>query len=481
MPLQSVLPAMTDAAMQQLRAVVGDKGWVDAPQDIAPWLTDSRGVLTGACAAMLKPASTEEVSRILSICAEHAIAVVPQGGNTGRCGGATPDNSGRAVVVNLSRMNRVREIDTTDYTMTVEAGCILKTLQEEAARVDRLLPLSLGAEGSCQIGGNLATNAGGINVLRYGNARDLVLGLEVVLPGGEVWNGLRRLRKDNRGYDLKHLFLGSEGTLGIITAAVLKLFPAPKRTATAIVAVPDPAAAVALLARARGDSGDALSSFELIGGFPMESALRFVEGARRPLPEPYDWYVLMDYAASRPEADVDAAMEATLAQGFEDGLILDGAIAQSEGQARAFWFLREAILEGQPHYGGAVKTDISVPVSRIPDFLERADKALEAAMPGIRPYPFGHVGDGNLHYNISQPDGMARAEFMARAKEVSGIVNAIAAELDGSFSAEHGVGQIKLDEMARWKAPVELAMMRALKASIDPRGIMNPGKVLPPE
>lgn len=471
---------LPDAPFDAIRAIVGPKGWVQDAADIAPWLVDSRGVLTGTCTAMVKPASTEEVSRILAICNAHGIPVVPQGGNTGRCGASTPDKTGTALLLNLSRLNRIREIDPVDYTMTVEAGCVLKTLQEAAEQADRLLPLSLGAEGSCQIGGNLSTNAGGINVLRYGNARDLVLGLEVVLPSGEIWNGLRRLRKDNRGYDLKHLFLGAEGTLGVITAAVLKLFPAPKARATAILAVPDPAAAVTLLGRARADSGDALSSFELIGRFPMESALRFVPGAKRPLDGSYDWYVLMDYSAARADSDIAQAMQGTLERGFEDGLILDGAIAQSETQAREFWFLREAILEGQPHYGTAAKSDISVPVSRIPEFLERAATELEAYMPGIRPYPFGHVGDGNLHYNITQPEGMEPSAFQARAKEVSRIINTIAAELDGSFSAEHGVGQIKLAEMTQWKSPLELEMMRGLKALFDPRGIMNPGKVLPP-
>lgn len=479
MPPDGAAAASGSDPLEAIKRVVGPKGWVGDAGDIAPWMVDSRGLIEGSCAALVRPASTREVAEIVKICAAHALPIVPQGGNTGRCGAATPAADGRAVVINLARLNKVREIDAADYSITVEAGCVLADIQAAARDADRLFPMSLGAEGSCQIGGNLATNAGGINVLRYGNMRDLVLGLEVVLPSGEVWSGLRRLRKDNRGYDLKQLFIGSEGTLGIITAAVLKLFPAPKEVATALVAVPDAHAAVALLAKARADSGDALTSFELIGGFPMASAIRFVEGAKRPLEGDYDWYVLLDYAASRAGSDVMSALQATLETGFEEGLILDGTIAQSEGQRQDLWFLREAILEGQPHYGAAAKGDISVPVSAIPTFLARAAEALEAAMPGIRPYPFGHVGDGNLHYNISQPDGMDPAAFDARKAELGAIVNDIVADLDGSFSAEHGVGQIKLDDMKRYKSALELDLMRRVKADFDPKGIMNPGKVLP--
>jgi FAD/FMN-containing dehydrogenase len=467
------------AALEAMRERLGPAGWVDEPQALAPWLIDSRRVYEGRCLGMAKPASVEEVSDILAIAYDAGIPIVPQGGNTGRVGGATPDTSGRQLMLNLARMNRVREVDAADYTMTVEAGCILKDLQETAAKADRLFPLSLGAEGSCQIGGNLASNAGGINVVRYGNARDLVLGLEVVLPDGRIWTGLRRLRKDNTGYDLKQLFLGSEGTLGVITAAVLKLFPLPKERAAALVAIPDLETAVTLLDRARAASADALISFELMPGFALDWAERHVEGARQPFETTYDWTVLMEIAGTRTDGAAGTALEALLEEAFEEGLVIDAILPQSEDQRRQIWFLREAIVDAQAREGAQIKHDVSVPVSRVPQFIRDANAAVEEMMPGIRPYPFGHVGDGNIHYNLSQPVEMAADSFLARKDDLQRRVHDVALALDGSISAEHGIGISKRDEMLRCKSEVELAMMRGLKAQFDPKGLMNPGKTIP--
>jgi FAD/FMN-containing dehydrogenase len=466
-------------ALARIKARLGDKGWLDAPDALAPWLVDSRGVYEGRTLGMARPATVEEVADTLAIAYEAGLEIVPQGGNTSRVGGATPDPSGKQMLLNLGRMNRVRETDAANYTMTVEAGCVLKDIQEAAERADRLFPLSLGAEGSCMIGGNLASNAGGINVLRYGNARDLVLGLEVVLPDGRIWNGLRALRKDNTGYDLKQIFLGSEGTLGVITAAVLTLFPLPKERATALVALRDLDAAVTLLERARSASGDALMSFELMPGFALDWAEELVEGARRPFETTYDWTVLMEITGAATNGQAAAALESLLESAFEDGEIVDAVLAQSEEQRGSLWFLREAIVDAQNRRGAQIKHDVSVPVSQVPRFIREANAAALDAMPGIRPYPFGHVGDGNIHYNLTIPEGMDTAAFLTRRADIQRRVHDVALSMAGSISAEHGIGLSKRDEMLRCKSEVELDMMRDLKALFDPKGLMNPGKTIP--
>jgi len=474
-------PAGNDAqrqAIEEIKTVLGDKGWSQEPDTLAPLLVDTRGYYHGACALLARPETTEETAAVVRICNEAGLRIVPQGGNTSRVGSATPDESGSQVLLSLSRMNRVRDIDPTDYTMTVEAGCVLKDVQDRAAEQDRLFPLSLGAEGSCMIGGNIASNAGGINVLRYGNTRDLVLGLEVVLPTGEIWNGLRQLRKDNTGYDLKHLYIGSEGTLGVITAAVLKLFPLPKERATALCALRDLDACLELLARAREASGDALSSFELLAGITLDFAYKHIDTARPALDASYDWTVLMEFSGLESGHAMQSALEAMLESAFEDGVVVDAVLAQSEQQRADLWFLREAIVEAQAYEGASIKHDVSVPVSKVPEFIRTSNQALIDHMPGIRPYPFGHVGDGNIHYNITQPDGMEPAAFMTMAEEIHDIVHGITHGLNGSISAEHGIGQLKRDELKRYKTGLELNLMKAVKSALDPKGLMNPGKVL---
>ena len=394
------------------------------------------------------------------------------------CAAATPDGTGAEILLNLGRMNRIRELDPLNYTITVDAGCILQDIQRAAADADRLFPLSLGAQGSCQIGGNLSTNAGGVNVLRYGNARDLVLGLEVVLPSGEIWDGLRRLRKDNTGYDMKQLFVGSEGTLGVITAAVLKLFPLPKDMQTCFAAVRDVDAVIELLARAREASGDAVTSFEMIGRFGIDLATAHIPGVADPLAQRHALYALIEFSGARADSGMRANMEAMLESAFADGLVLDAAVAQSEAQRAAFWKLREGITEAQAIEGGSIKHDISVPVSAIPAFFRRATQAVAEYMPGIRPCSFGHVGDGNLHFNFSQPKEMDRKQFLSHWSAVNRIVHDIVVEMGGSISAEHGIGQLKKEELRHYKPALDLDLMRSIKAALDPKGIMNPGKML---
>lgn len=466
--------------LDRLKSIVGPSGWIDDPATIAPYLVDQRGLYRGRAALLLRPASTEEVAAVVRQCAEARVGIVPQGGNTGLVGGATPDPEGRQVLLCLERMNRIRAIDPLDYTMIVEAGCILRQVQEAAAKVDRLFPLSLGAEGSCQIGGTLSTNAGGTNVLRYGNARELVLGLEVVLPDGRIWNGLRTLRKDNTGYDLKQLFLGAEGTLGIITAAALRLFPMPRERVTGFVAVRDLNAALELLARCRAGSGDRVSSFELLPRSGIELALRHVPDAIDPLAGTHDWYVLIELTSSLAGEGLRATLERILAEALEAGLVVDATIAQSGAAADRLWRLREAIVEAQRYAGAAMKHDVAVPVSRVPDFVAQASAAVAAALPGVRIIPFGHLGDGNVHFNLNRPEESDDAGFLARRAEITAIVHDIAASLGGSISAEHGVGRLRRDDLPRYKSAVELDLMRRVKAALDPDGIMNPGKVLLP-
>ncbi len=462
--------------LERIKAVVGPKGWIDDPALVEPHLVEWRGLYRGETALVVKPATTDEVAQVVRLCAEAGVPIVPQGGNTGLVGGAV--GLARGIILSLARMNRVRAVDPTAYTMTVEAGCILADIQRVAAEHDRLFPLSLAAEGSCQIGGNLSTNAGGTAVLRYGNARDLVLGLEVVLPNGEVINGLRGLRKDNTGYDLKNLFIGAEGTLGIITAAVLKLYPRPRDIATAFVAVDGPQAAVSLLSLARERSGDTVTTFELMNRTSVEMVWRHVPGTSDPLADPQDWYVLVELSSARANGGLAEALEDCLGEAFEAGLALDAAIAQNEAQRQAFWRLREEISDAQKHEGGSIKHDVSLPIAAVPGFIARAHAAVAARLPGIRPVTFGHIGDGNIHYNLTQPDGMDRAAYLALWGEINRIVHDIVHDLGGSFSAEHGVGTLKIDELEHYKSKAELDAMRQIKRALDPRTIMNPGKVL---
>ncbi|MCX8133492.1 MAG: FAD-binding oxidoreductase [Roseococcus sp.] len=468
-------PALPDA----FREILGPQGLLTAPEDLAPALSDWRGLYRGEAMALLRPASTEEVAACVRLCAAHRIAIVPQGGNTSMVGGATPEARPGQVVLSLARMNRVREVDPVDMTMTVEAGLVLARAQQVAAEHGCLFPLSLGAEGSAMIGGLLSTNAGGNTTVRYGNARELMLGLEVVLPDGSVIEGLRRLRKDNTGYALRHLFVGAEGTLGIITAAVLRLFPAPREAATALCALPDEDAALALFRRFRAAEEGALRAFEYISGAGMEALLATIEGASLPLAAPARHYALVDLTASREGAGLAALMEGVLEAAMEAGEVLDAAIAGSEAQRAAIWRLREEQPEAQKRAGASVKNDVSVPVSRVPEMIRRCAAALTALIPGSRPVPFGHLGDGNIHMNLLQPEGMEPAAFLARGEEIMRVVNDIVRELGGSFSAEHGVGRLKTGMLAEWRGGAELAAMRAIKAALDPLGIMNPGKLLP--
>jgi FAD/FMN-containing dehydrogenase len=410
-------------------------------------------------------------------CAEAGVPMVPQGGNTGLCGGATPDMKGDAVVICLARMNQVRGIDTDNNTLTAEAGCILAAIQAAAVDAGRLFPLSLAAEGSAQLGGNLSTNAGGVQVLRYGNTRELTLGLEVVLPSGEVWNGLRGLRKDNTGYDLKHLFIGAEGTLGIITAATMKLFPLPAARVTAWVSVVSPRAAIGLLTVLQGEFGAQLTACELISDVSLGLVLQHIPGASRPL-DGSPWYVLVELSSGSGDGNLQTWLEAFLASLLEQEKCTDAVVAQSESQAKQLWTLRENISEAQRIEGISIKHDVSLPISCIPDFLARADATLAAAFPGLRVVAFGHVGDGNLHYNLSMPVAGDNAAFVAAQPAVNEIVHDLVHVFNGSISAEHGLGQLKREEILRYKSPLEMEMMRAVKRAFDPLGLMNPGKVL---
>ncbi|MBI1396390.1 MAG: FAD-binding protein [Betaproteobacteria bacterium] len=464
--------------VERLATLVGAADLLTDPSDMEPFLVDWRQRLRGNARCVVLPRSTEQVSAVVAACAEAGVPIVPQGGNTGLCGGATPGAGDLPVVVGLRRMNRIRAIDRENNTITVEAGCILKQVQDAAAEADRLFPLSLGAEGSCQIGGNLSTNAGGVHVLRYGNTRELTLGLEVVLPDGRIWNGLRGLRKDNTGYDLKQLFVGAEGTLGIITAAVLKLFPVPQATVTGWVGVESPAAAVRLLDSMQASLGPRLVAFELMADLPLQMALAHSDGAQPPLASAHPWHVLVELADSGDEDDLQELVLDVLEAASEAGGVADAALAQNIEQSREFWHLRETIPEGQTRTGYSIKHDISVPISRIPEFLDRGAQALAKAIPGIRIVPFGHLGDGNLHYNVTRPVEMTDGDFAAKTPDVNRIVHELVHEFHGSISAEHGLGQVKRDEAARYKSQVELDLMRAVKRAFDPAGIMNPGKIL---
>ena len=455
--------------IEKLRDIVGAANVLTAAHDTRPYFTDWRRQYSASAEAVVRPASTAEVAAVVKLCAEAGAAIVPQGGNTGLSGGSVPTGHAREIVIALARVNRVRELDPLNDTITVEAGCVLATIQRAADEAGRLFPLSLAAEGSCQIGGNLSTNAGGVNVLRYGSARDQVLGLEVVLPDGRIWDGLRGLRKDNTGYDLKQLFLGAEGTLGIITAAVLRLHPKPTATSTAWIALERAQAAIELLAFLHERLGERLSAFELLSRNCLEAVLNFAPGAQDPLATPHPWYVLVELADSGEERTLREQVEKALVDAAERGAINDAALAQSGEQARALWRIRETVPEAQ---FTNVKHDISVPVSKVAEFIERADSRLAARYADLRVYAFGHVGDGNVHYNVG-PE-----RLVAERPAVNRIVYDTVAELGGSISAEHGLGQLKRDEIRAHKSPLELELMRLLKRTLDPRGIMNPGKVL---
>ncbi len=465
--------------LPRLAAIVGPTQVLTEALDTEAFLTDWRGRYHGQAVCVVRPGSTLEVAQVVALCAAEGVPVVPQGGNTSLCGGGIPDASGTAVLLNLSRLKRVRAVDTDNNTLTVEAGCTLQQVQDAAEAVDRLFPLTLAAQGSCAIGGNLSTNAGGVNVLRYGNMRDLTLGLEVVLPDGRIWDGLKGLRKDNTGYDLKHLFIGAEGTLGIITAAVLKLYPQPREQATAWVALASPEAAVSLLGRLRRDAGERITGFELVGRQALELVLKHIPGARDPLPDRVSpWYVLAELSDTLAGSDLAGTLENILGEEIEQGGILDASLARSQSQTEALWALRENISEAQKIDGISIKHDVSVPVSRIAAFVARASAELSQAFGGVRVVCFGHVGDGNLHYNLSRPASGDNASFIASTQAANRIVHDLVAEFGGSISAEHGIGQLKRAELRHYKSPLELELMARIKLALDPQGIMNPGKIL---
>ena len=470
---------VSSSVIERIAGLVGTQGLITDPANMEPYVVDWRGIYRGETAAVVRPASTEEVASVVRVCAETRTPIVPQGGNTGMCMASVPRTQSNEIVLSLVRMNRIRNVDPLDNTLTAEAGVVLANIQQAARAVDRFFPLSLGAEGSCLIGGNLSTNAGGVNVLRYGNTRELVLGLEVVLPDGRVWNGLRGLRKDNTGYDLKQLFVGAEGTLGVITAAVLKLFPRPGASATAWAAVRDPQAALELLALLRGHCGDRINAFELISRNCLELVLRHVPGTRDPLAEPQDWYVLTELGDSSPDEALRKELELALEEAISAGLVRDVTLAASGSQSEALWRIRESIPEAARSVAGMLyRHDIAVAVSAIPAFIHEARGALERRFPGANLICFGHLGDGNLHYHAFIP-GRDRSDAAARqAHDVTDLVYDIVQRYGGSFSAEHGVGLAKVAELERYKSETELGMMRAIKRALDPQGLMNPGKVL---
>ncbi len=467
-------PPLSPELIAKFRAIVGDKYAVTDAADIAPYVSEERDLFHGRSPLVLRPGSAAEVSSICKLASAHAIALVPQGGNTGLVGGQTPHHG--EVVVSMRRMDKIREVDAASNTMTCEAGVVLQVAQQRAAEVDRLFPLALAAEGSCTIGGNLSTNAGGTSALAYGVAREMALGVEVVLADGRILNLLSKLKKDNTGYDLRNLFIGAEGTLGIITAATLKLFPKPRAIETAYVGLKSPAQALKLLSISQAEAAGTLTSFELLSEVAVDFAIRHGIDVRDPLSSKHPWYVLMEL--SSPRNDARDTLEAILAKAMEAGIVDDAVIAANLGQRRAFWKLRDEMSAAQKPEGGSIKHDISVPVAAVPDFIRQADAAVVKLIPGSRPVPFGHLGDGNIHYNISQPVGGDTADFMSRWHEVNAIVFEIVLRMGGSISAEHGIGVLKRDELPDVKDKVAIELMRAIKAMLDPLGIMNPGKVL---
>jgi len=462
--------------LEQLSAVVGESHLLTDTAQTTPYLTEQRGRFKSQCLAVIRPANTQQVSDCVKLCIEHNTAMVPIGGNTGLCGGAVA--TAGQIIISLERLNQIQHIDKTNYAITVGAGCILADIQQAAADKQRLFPLSLGAEGSCQIGGNLSTNAGGINVLNYGSARDLCLGIEAVMPDGSIYSDLGGLRKDNTGYSLKHLLIGAEGTLGMITAATLKLFPPPVESVSALVALSDLRGVISLYERVRAASSDRVTTFELIPQIAVEFTARHFADQPPLFSEAHAWQVLMIISSSRREPELSEYIFDALETAFEDGLIEDALIAQNIAQARQFLALREKLVAAQKFEGASIKHDISVPISSIPAFISQAGREVEKIAPGARPYPFGHVGDGNIHYNISQPEGQTAEHFFAKREDISRAVLDIVDNLHGSFSAEHGIGQLKTDLIPHYKGEVAAQTMRSIKQAIDARNLMNPGKVV---
>ncbi len=472
-------PLSAVSLLPAIRAIVGDRGLLTDAADTASYAQDWRKLFTGQTPAVIRPANTAELAAVVKLAAAAGVSLVPQGGNTSMVGGATPLEDGSELILSLSRMNRIREIDTLDMTLTIEAGVTLKAAQNAALEAGCMLPLSISSEGTAQIGGVLATNAGGNNTVRYGNARDLVLGLEVVLADGAIWHGLRRLRKDNTGYCLRQLFVGSEGTLGVITAAVLKLAPKPREVAVAFCAMRDAQAALDLFARFQAHDAAALQAFELMSGLGIEFVLRHIPGAALPVQTTAPFYVLVELASPRPDAGLRGALEAVLEAALEAGLVLDAAIAESDAQRAAIWKLREEHAEAQKREGASVKNDVSVPVSKVPVFIARATAACEKLIPGVRAVPFGHMGDGNIHFNLEQPVGADPAWFLAQDHAIMDCVNEVVRDYAGSFSAEHGIGRLKPYMMPDWRGGAELDVMQRIKQALDPNGVFNPGRVLP--
>ena len=470
--------AVTDSLVARLVAICGASGVIAERENMTPYETEWRQRWHGKARLVVRPNSTEEVAAVVKLCAAEGIAIVPQGGNTGLCEGAVPDTSGQQLVLSLARMNRIRALDPLDFTMTVEAGCVLQTLQEKARDAGCFFPLSLGAQGSCMIGGNISTNAGGVGVLRYGSTRALVLGLEVVLSDGAIWDGLKALGKDNTGYDLKQFFIGAEGTLGIITAASLKLFPQPQDVQTALVALKDLETALPLLRRARAMSSDMVTAFEVMPRRGIEFAVKYLPGVTDPIAQPHAWYALMDLSTSRPGGSLRETMESLLEDAVEAGEAVDAVIADSTQQQRALWRIREELPEAVRRSGPSLHHDVSVPTSDVPTYIRRTLAAVEAKHPEVLCIPFGHLGDGNIHFTICAAKGPGDNSLYEAEHTLTPLVFDIAVEMRGSFSAEHGVGQLKLDDMDHYKKPVDLELMRRVKDALDPRNLMNPGKVV---
>ena len=466
------------ATLDELKAAVGSGSWFDSPEDLAPYLADFRGLYRGATPLVLMPRDSREVCRLLEICNRREAAVVPHGGNTSYCGAATPDESGTQIVLSMRRLNRIRRLDAADHSMIVESGCTLAEAQAAARTVDRLFPLSLGSEGTAQIGGNLSTNAGGTAVLRYGMMRDLVLGLEVVLADGRIMSGLKSLRKDNTGYDVHSLFIGAEGTLGVITAASLKLFPMPADTATALVGVDSPQHALDLLGLLRTAAGDQVTTFELLPQLAVELTVKHIAGVADPQDLGTPWYLLIELTSPNPRQNLAVLLADELHQAAADGVVKDAMIATSIAQALAMWKLRESVPEAQRHHGASLKHDISVPVSSVPKLIEEGSALVRRLVPEGEVVGYGHLGDGNLHFNVSQRPGTDKAAFLQRGGPLEDAIFDLVDSLGGSISAEHGIGRLKAAEFAGRADPVELAVMHDLKRALDPKGILNPGKVL---
>lgn len=472
-------PKPSAETLARFSSIVGEKHAIWPGDEMDPYLVEWRDKYVGKSPLVLRPGNTVELSKIVKLANETKTYLVPQGGNTGLVGGQIPFEDGHEIIVSMGRMNRIRALDTDNNTLVAEAGTILQTIQNAADDANRFFPLSLGSEGSCQIGGNLSTNAGGTGVLSFGNSRDLVLGLEVVLANGEIWDGLRTLRKDNTGYDLKHLFIGAEGTLGFITAAALKLFPKPRSKEVAYLGVESPEKAVELFHFVGAREGRRITSFEIIPRIGLEFVFRHLDGSRDPMNEPRPWYILLEASGGDDPETFKPRIETLLGDAIEAGMANDAVLALSGAQARDFWKLRTVLSEIQKLEGGSIKHDISVPVSKIPEFLRKASDIVQKVIPGARPIPFGHLGDGNIHYNVSQPIGADKEAFLSHWEALNDAVHDLVDKMGGSISAEHGIGRLKRDSLPHFKSDVEMAMMRQLKQTFDPNNIMNPGKLLP--